>query len=323
MVLYSHQYPLLGHESPYLITLADNWGLSLGSLGVTVFFAISGYLVTQSWIRDPHIGRYIAKRFLRVWPGLAAVTLLAVFIVGPLVSTLSLHDYFQDSRTWNYLRALYLKIIFPLPGVFEDNSFPNAVNGSLWTVRIEFRWYLYLLVLGMATSIAKPEWRRWIFLVFIFILALYYFVSHHAQTRAERSWSLDYGMYFCLGALMYVWHKKWRNRYWMITMASGCIAYLLGQPVMAALLVIVPTVIAFGNTATPVIKDAGRFGDFSYGLYIYAFMLQQTLAWHFGDALSFAMHLILATIASFVCAALSWHLVEKPALSLKRRLSRQ
>jgi len=323
MVLYSHQYPLLGSESPYLMTLADNWGLSFGSLGVAIFFAISGHLVTQSWIHDPHIGRYIAKRFLRVWPGLAVVTLIAVFIVGPMTSNLSLHEYFHDSRTWHYLRALYLKIIFPLPGVFEENPFPNAVNGSLWTVRIEFRWYLYLLALGMAAYIMGPKWRRALFLASIAILAFYYFAFHHPQTQPDRSWTLDYGMYFCFGALMYLYRDEWKAIYWIFAVIAGVIAYLLGQAVMAALLVITPSVIVFGRAATPIIKDFGRFGDFSYGVYIYAFMLQQTLAWHFGERLSFASHLMLVTAMTLVCAFLSWHLVEKPALALKKYLPRK
>jgi len=221
MVLYSHQYPLLGRESPYIPRLADNWGLSFGSLGVAIFFTISGYLVTQSWIHDPHIGRYLAKRLLRVWPGLAVVTLIAAFVVGPMVSSLTPHDYFHDSRTWNYLRALHLKIIFSLPGVFEENPFPNAVNGSLWTIRIEFRWYLYLLAFGMATYIIRPKWRRIIFLVSITVGFFYYFSFHHPQTRPDRSWGLDYGMYFCFGALMYLCRDKWKSSYWLLAMAAG------------------------------------------------------------------------------------------------------
>jgi len=323
MVLYSHQYPLLGSESPYITHLADNWGLSFGSLGVAIFFAISGYLVTQSWVHDPHLGRYLAKRFLRVWPGLAVVTLLAVFVLGPLVSTLNLHDYFHDPRTWNYLRALYLKIIFHLPGVFAQNPFPDAVNGSLWTVRIEFRWYLYLLALGMATCIVKPHWRRHLFLAAIAVLAVYYFAVHHPQTQAERSWTLDYGMYFCLGALMYLYRDRWKPVYWLLAVMAGVAASILGQTVMAALVIIVPSVIVFGRAATPVIKSVGRLGDVSYGVYIYAFLLQQTLAWYFGDGLSFTSHLLLVTVMTLICAFASWHLVEKPALSLKRHLARK
>jgi len=323
MVLYSHQYPLLGRESPYIIHLADNWGLSLGSLGVAIFFAISGYLVTQSWIHDPHVVRYLAKRFLRVWPGLAVVTLLAVFVIGPLVSNLTLHDYFHDPRTWNYLRALYLKIIFHLPGVFVDNPFPDAVNGSLWTVRIEFRWYLYLLALGMASYVVKPQWRRSVFLVSIAVLVFYYFALHHPQTQSDRSWTLDYGMYFCLGALMCLYRDQWKTICWLCALAAGVIASCLGQTIMAALLIMTPTVIVFGRAATPLIKDVGRFGDFSYGVYIYAFLLQQTLAWFFGDRLSFTFHLVLVTVMTLMCACLSWHLVEKPALSLKKYLSRR
>jgi len=322
MVLYSHQYPLMGNESPYLVFLANNWGLSLGSLGVAIFFVISGYLVTQSWERDAHPVRYIVKRFLRVWPGLAVATLLAAFIIGPLASKLTLHEYFHDPRTWNYLRALYLKIIFPLPGVFEDNPFPNAVNGSLWTVRIEFRWYLYLLALGIMTLAVKPDWRRSVFLVAIVTLAIYYF-CYGAQTRSDRSWTMDYGLYFCVGALMCLYRDKWKSMYWWLAITAGVAAYCLGQTILSALMIIAPTMIVIGTSKTPIIKDAGRFGDLSYGIYIYAFMIQQTVVWYFGDVLSFPSQLILVVVITLVCAFFSWHLIEKPALSLKKYIVRK
>jgi len=200
----------------------------------------------------------------------------------------------------------------------DKNNF--AVNGSLWTVRIEFRWYLYLLALGIMTRIVKPQWRRMIFLAAIAILGCYYFAFYHAQAQSERSWTLDYGMYFCLGALMYLYHDQWKMIYWLFALVAGAVAYFLGQAIMAALLIIVPSVIVFGRAATPIIKDAGRLGDFSYGVYIYAFMLQQTLVWYFADRLSFTSHLMLVTVMTFICAFLSWHLVEKPALSLKKHL---
>jgi peptidoglycan/LPS O-acetylase OafA/YrhL len=135
IVLCGHQFAVCLRPEPLSFGL-----ITLGTLGVLIFFSISGYLVAQSWDRDPHVLRFTIKRFLRIWPGLAVVTFVAAFIVGPAVTSLSLRDYFSSSITWDYFSQFYLNIEYALPGVFERNPI-SAVNSSLWTIPIEVSWY--------------------------------------------------------------------------------------------------------------------------------------------------------------------------------------
>lgn len=310
MVLYSHQHALLALPEP---AIAND--LTFGSIGVAIFFTISGYLVIQSWERDPHVGRFAAKRFLRIWPGLCVVTMLAAFVLGPLVSRLPTAEYFRDPSLWHYLSNLRLKMAFELPGVFERNPYPKAVNGSTWTIPLEVRWYLYLLVGGALTLLRR---RR---LVLVAVVALYvnYFAIYQAETNPDRAYGTHYGLYFCGGVLMWLYRDQWagRRRAWVAASAVslGAAAYFAGQTMLGACLLIAPLAVMFGAASTPYLRRFGRFGDLSYGVYIYAFIVQQTLAWRFGSRLSFGACLTLSVAITLACAWLSWHLIEKRALS--------
>lgn len=113
---------------------SDLFGLpAAGSIGRIYFFSISGYLIAQSWDNDPNPYRYITRRALRIFPALIANTVLTVFIIGPLFTSLSLSKYFSNSQTWGYFSNIFLYNTYSLPGVFEHNTYPNAINGSLIT----------------------------------------------------------------------------------------------------------------------------------------------------------------------------------------------
>jgi len=137
LVFLSHQHVLTGHGELLLLP-----GLSAGAVGVGVFFAVSGFLVTQSWMRDPHLVRFAVKRLLRIWPGLAVAVFLTVFVVGSAATSLPLGDFLSSRATYDYFNILRFKIYYVLPGVFEGNPYPRGVNGSLWTIPIEVQWYV-------------------------------------------------------------------------------------------------------------------------------------------------------------------------------------
>src|SRR5258706_5042779 len=130
LVLVSHLSTLSGTKDNRLLILLDS--LNLGGLGVSIFVVISGYLVMQSWRSDAVLHRYASRRALRIFPGLIAVVLLTMLVLGPLVSKFSLLEYFREPNVLRYLNALLLfPMPFALPGVFYDNPYPVAVNGSL------------------------------------------------------------------------------------------------------------------------------------------------------------------------------------------------
>ena len=151
MVLYSHHFILAGRpEEPKVFGI-----ISFGHLAVVMFFSLSGYLVTQSWQSDPHIFRFAMRRILRIWPALAAAVIFCALILGPLVTSSPLIDYFENGGTWSYFKNLIIPRAFHLPGVFENNPYPLSVNGSLWTIPIEVLCYMVLGAAGFLGLMKK------------------------------------------------------------------------------------------------------------------------------------------------------------------------
>jgi peptidoglycan/LPS O-acetylase OafA/YrhL len=313
-VLYSHQFALSGHPEP--IFLGGSWG----GWGVLVFFAISGYLVAGSWERDPHLWRFGVRRFLRLWPGLAVSVLLLVLVLGPLVSSLEPRAYLSAAPTWNFLQVLTLASFESyLPGVFTGNPMPNSPNGSLWTIPIEVRCYVALALLGWLRVL---RWR-WLFSLAFAAFAVWFFFGWGTGYDHPMRMPMQMGVAFAMGAFLSAWRQVWlpRRRWGTPLAALGFSAlWFSGLQELAATLGLATGAVLVGTASTPVLRRFGRFGDISYGFYIYAFPVQQTLIWLTGNQMSVWHGLWDATVVTVLLALLSWHYVEKPALRWKDRL---
>src|SRR4051812_32564152 len=143
MVIYGHGFNMTGGIGPGL------WGVPFARVGLDVFFAISGYLVTDSWERAPWLHTYLWKRALRILPGLIACVALSALLLGPLVSHLPPERYFTDLSTYKYLANIAFYQRLYLPGVFEGLHFSGVVNGSLWSLLPEALCYLTVPLLGL------------------------------------------------------------------------------------------------------------------------------------------------------------------------------
>lgn len=136
MVMAGHMGYILGTSVPQL------WGEQIQVLGVRIFFLIGGFLITKSWLSDPHFLRYSVKRCSRIWPALIVYVLFVTFIAGPFITSLTVREYFFNSGITRYLKNILFYIEYNLPGVFYTNPYPYAVNGSLWTLPVEMLMYL-------------------------------------------------------------------------------------------------------------------------------------------------------------------------------------
>jgi peptidoglycan/LPS O-acetylase OafA/YrhL len=162
-VILHHSYPLTGNES--ILS-------ALGAIAVSTFFVISGYLISQSWFSDPTPSRFLWKRVLRVVPGLTTVVIFSIFIIGPVNTSLPLRDYFLDINTWKYLKTIFIFMQpLSLPGVFASNPFPMSINGSLWTIPLEFRMYILLCIIGVSGLLKNKK----VFLGIVILSCLIYF----------------------------------------------------------------------------------------------------------------------------------------------------
>ncbi|KAF1691586.1 acyltransferase family protein [Pseudoxanthomonas koreensis] len=322
-VIYGHARPLGG------VPDIGFFGNSIQALAVKIFFVISGYLVAKSWVADPSPFRYLAKRGLRIFPGLLLLLLLTVLILGPLLTTLPLDKYFSNSNTWRYLfYNLILYPIYSLPGVFENNVYPNAVNGSLWSLPVEFLMYLVFPLVYVCSRLDRTNRLLVAFTICLCVSSLYLLrgggeLRHMVFHGTALSPVLDVAPYFFLGSIVGV-TRVGSILDPGIALFLAVVAALL-QPIGAVstellLYVIVPyCVLSLATIASPVIYRAGRWGDPSYGIYLYGFVVQQTV-YHFGaPGMSPFTNTFISIPIAVVLAYASWHFVEKRALRLKPR----
>lgn len=320
-VLVGHAWPLTG--TPHAPRLA---GLPVFELGVDIFFCLSGYLIATSWARAPHAVPFLLRRVFRIFPALIVVVLASVLVLGPLVTTSTLPEYFGDPGTWWYLSNITLAASYPLPGVFLGNPVEGVVNGSLWTLGPEFLCYLVVLALGLfALRSVRSELRRLLgFAVFGILLVVLQVVPGLAPAGAEDV--LRVAVFFAGGAVLAeldrLGMRVRRGAVAVAVLAVWLVAgALLPREVAAPLawLVLPYLVVGFGSASTPVVRRAARFGDLSYGLYLWGFPVQQTLA-QVAPGLPLAVDILLVVGITGVLALGSWWLVERRALALGRDL---
>lgn len=331
LVIVGHAYPLLGKTGVPVFA-----GIAVHGLAVKVFFAISGYLVVTSWISDPHPGRFVAKRVLRLFPALIVVVVLSATVLGALVTTLPLGEYYDHPQFDRYFENTFLKIHYSLPGVFADNIYPVAVNGSLWSLPAEAFMYLVVAGAGVVALLVRVVsfralWTGTSLLVMALFLAVYVYGNPMFKDVVIYATSvmavLEVAPYFMVGGMIALYRDNIPLRMdlalatlvlcQVVATAHGVLPGVLTK--LFPVLGISYAVLAFGNGSLPVLRDVGRIGDISYGVYLWGFPVAQTLSWWKGNDLSLTGHILLTVLVSWGLGYVSWHLIEKRALALKKR----
>ncbi|WP_104106110.1 acyltransferase [Nocardioides sp. 616] len=319
-VIVGHSYHLLGSPGPVPWLL----GYSISTLGVVIFFSISGYLITASWLRSRDPLSYLAARFLRIFPGLVVVIAVSALLIGPLVSTLPAGEYYGNDRMVSYLYNIGLYLQYDLPGVFADLPYPVAVNGSLWTLPAEFFCYLVVPV-----AFLVPKATRMPMVLLLLALSLWAASVPPLESRviygSRLSDAAAMWVFFAAGALLRLAHARHRG----LLRADVAVALLASYLVVISVypswvlwtswIALPYVVLTVGLASTPYVRRASRYGDLSYGLYVWAFPVQQLVV-HLIGVQQMLVNLVLVTAITTVLAWLSWHLVESPSLRLKDRL---
>lgn len=289
------------------------------SMAVKGFFVVSGYLIFRSWEGSRDALDYSTKRVRRIYPGYAAVVLGAA-LIGAAATPLPLQECF--SAAWcKYVIAnlLFMNFLEPnLPGLFTGNPVA-AVNGALWTLKIEVMFYAVVPALAWVMRRCGPVRGGLI----IYASAVVYtpWMLHLAGTTGNDLFRiLSYQLpgqlsFFIVGAVLY--YKEESVRRWLLPGAVIAIpALAVGGPVFTLLFepLLLGVIVIYFAIAFPHLGNFGRFGDFSYGIYIIHFPVLQWLVWkgYFVQA-PFAS-LLLGWGVILIAAFLSWHLVERPFL---------
>jgi peptidoglycan/LPS O-acetylase OafA/YrhL len=250
---------------------------------------------------------------------------MVVFLLGPLETSLSLSSYFAHPMTSAYLaNVLLFPLCYTLPGVFANNPYPNAVNGSLWSLPIEVFLYGILAVLGLFGLLRKKYPIAGFLLLLVCVETMYRSTIlgwrriFHTMPPINL---LNLSIFFFLGCLYYLFSSKIKlskmSAFIALVMLYISLNFPFGNIATYILLPYIVIQFAYMDLPTGTLFEKN---DISYGLYIYAFPIQQTAVFLFYDVLSMPLYLLfpLAYVVLILCSSLSWKFVEQPFLTLKQ-----
>jgi len=288
-----------------------------------MFFALSGFLVAGSLGRCRSLVSFMGLRVIRIVPALAVDTCVGALLLGPLFTSLPLDEYFGAPTFRSYFLNIIGEIHYSLPGVFESNPWPGSVNLQLWTLPFELMCYLAIAVLAIFRILQRPA----IFLGFtiaanLAVFVVYGLMSDTAPTHAVPGLVLLQSFLYGVACFMFRRLIPWNG---MLGIAAAIATFIaLSIPhgdFLAALPATYLTV--YLGLMQPARSRLVTSGDYSYGIFLYGFPIQQAVVVMLGDIGRNPFVNFLVAIPVIVCLAVfSWFVVEKPALKLRPRLIR-
>lgn len=332
-VIIAHSFQLIGLVEPK----SNSW-MTLGYLGLAIFFITSGFLITKSWDQDRIIKLFIWKRFLRIIPGLIFASIIVTLIIGPIVTTFSLFDYFFNIQTY---RFFFFSIFFPawnlipfdnLPGVFINNPVSGLVNGPLWTLVYEAGMYLLVIIFGIIGILHK----KIIMIPLIFISYVVLIIMRNYSNLVSVFIPINlidflpvvtpiiiFFCFFFTASLFYFYNKNntYSIKIFLILTTVFIITSFTTTYQFFSIITLPYMILFIAHQKIPHLNNFGKYGDFSYGMYIFAFPIQQTIVLFF-PGLNIIYYIAMCFLFTFPLAYISWNFIESKALSWKKNLPR-
>ncbi len=322
-VIVSHGFALTyGSDAAEPLYRASNGQSTIGLTAVGIFFSVSGVLISMSFDRSRDIRIFAINRALRLFPGLWVCLGLTLFLLGPLLTHVPLKLYVTSQETLGFLgNAVFLPGSHGMAGMFPNHPLPNAVNGSLWTLKYEVTCYIagtVMLSLGAGRRVL-------ILAAWVVALGATRWLGHpseHSGVQYHIAYLLWLFRFYGAGMILYLWRDKipLSSRAGWVALAL-CVAAIWSHWFNEALALFGSyglMVLAFH--AWPGFRRLTAGADLSYGAYIYAYPLQQlfipvslTLGW------PVLANIALALPVTLLIAWASWTWVESPCLRLKPR----
>jgi peptidoglycan/LPS O-acetylase OafA/YrhL len=318
IVVYHAKQVVVGREaSHYHASILFPYLLAL----VPIFFCLSGFLVTGSAIRTRSVKKFLTNRSLRIFPALTVEVALSALILGPWLTTMDWTDYFQNRKFFSYFGNIIGRVRMSLPGVFEDHPIPDTVNASLWTLQPEFYCYLIMTALMLSTVVYRRLFATTVYIVLTAVLSwLNWQTGLGSPGDVFPGYVIVY--YFATGIIAFHWVRHIPIHFGLFVMAAVLSYYMITEPglMFLASIPVAYCTIYIGLLNFPLMYPFNQ-GDYSYGIYLFNFPIQQTVVHFLPDVKQWWLLLLISLPLTILFAAASWRWVEKPALRLKSRWS--
>lgn len=291
-------------------------------LAIDGFFVVSGFLIAKSYESNKNFKIYVAKRIKRIVPAYFFLILVCAVLFS-FISTHSFSNYFSSAQFWKYLGAnlSFQNYIEPcLPGVFEGNLV-CAVNGALWTIKIEEAFYLLLPVFYYL--IDSKKMNIYALSIFIYICSIGYFNYFlHADMYRIAKQLPGALAFFVTGVVFYrnfSFLYKWRHH-----IIIPCLLLFFLEQYVYTTHILKP--ISYGFMVFYIaysfkwLNNFGKYGDFTYGIYIYHFPIIQIFVYYnLFEKYNYILVSLSVLFIVLVASILSWYLLELRYLSENRK----
>ena len=308
VVIYGHSQAITSH-GPNDFFL-DYFGFRFaGGVAVAFFFVISGFLVTASAFRNS-LYKYAISRVLRIYPALVVCLLISVLIVGPILTTSNNYWSF-DTAHYFFINLSGFHTDYFLPGVFDSNP-AKGFNGVLWTIALELKLYLFTSIL-----IVFPLFKKRRYFNFLFFSFLIFGYITHFYSEIFNPDHIEFVVLYLLGAFVYVNKDEIEinSPIMLLLLIIGVILHK--QDKFIYIYPILVTYIVFMIAYVPKFKFLELYkNDYSYGVYLYGWIVQQVIFSNFKDINNLTLSLA-SILISFLLGIISYHFVEKIFLKMK------
>ena len=321
MVLFCHSFPIsLGSSSHDWLASLTNTQITFGNLAVCIFFCYAGFLIAGSLERNSSAKVFFKKRCIRLFPSLIVTVFLTAIIIGAFLTQIPLKNYYLNTNTYKYLLNSILIPVHSLPGVFENNVYGTAVNGSLWTLPIEFLCYILCFVFYLL-KLNEKSIAKYTMLLFFPVYVLLFLIL--GKVPVLQSALRPIGMFY-IGVLFYIYRENvvlsgkfavtcffilyvftWLDKLeWVIL---PCLSYVLMY-------------IGFG-IKLPKNNFIEKY-EISYQVYLLGFPVQQFICQVFGGCMNPYVNFLLSVPVTCLLGFILYTNVDsKISLYLKRRKS--
>lgn len=323
MVIIGHQFTLMGLSTPII------FGTDINGLGVRVLFLVSGYLVSASYIRCKSPIKYLFKRISRLYPPLFLCLLITIIVMR--IITIE-PKYYWESALVYFLHNIEMRPKFDLAGVFTGNI-SYAVNGSLWTLPIELGCYIALIPIFELAKLFKKNKDKvtgtiiLLMLVALSLIDTYRTMGLNGEASCiiwDTNWLLaaNLGIWFMIGVLFQIMNlKAYCNMQiaLLLIVIHACLPTIIGN-------ILLPYVLgygalSFGLANNPIFKNTFK-RDICYGMYLYAFPVQQLLLAIMPQRINKNVYVMLlfSIVITVLIAEITYYIVEVAFVRLCAKL---